>query len=295
MIWQSLNGRRISRQMGSSPFFLGFFVLIFFVSELFASGPLNPGRLGEAVASPVEGSSAGSTTPVAIVIPQPFRVIYKADYKGLPISATGIREFSVTAEAEQTIYTLTSSALSIFAKLTEQSDFTVTAGTAQPLFYRYDRTGLGKNKSLRLNFNWPKHQVTNLDSGKTWDLPDQTLSDRLLYQFQLQTDLINLGPKIAVGHQLKYQIQDKDQIKDYHFTVKRRVQLQTPLGPVATFEIIRSNAERRATTLWLAPDYEFMLIRFEQRSNDGENFSLAIEKAFINDQPLLGFEAEPNT
>jgi hypothetical protein len=116
----------------------------------------------------------------------------------------------------------------------------------------------------------------------------------LLYQFQLQTDLLNLGPEIALGHELKYRIQDKDQIKDYHFSVKRRIQLQTPLGPVATFEIIRSNAERRDTTLWLAPDYEFMLIRFEQRANDGENFSLAIEKAFINDQPLLSFETEPN-
>ena len=89
-------------------------------------------------------------------------------------------------------------------------------------------------------------------------------------------------------------MQDKDQIKDYHFTVKRRVQLQTPLGPVDTFEIIRSNAERRDTILWLAPNYEFMLIRFEQRANDGENFSLAIEKAFINDLPLLRFESEPN-
>ncbi len=299
MIRQSSNALKISRRIGSRRFVSavlvsGCFALALLVSELFLSGPFNLELLGKAVASPVKGSPNALETSSATVIPQPFRVIYKADYKGLPISATGIREFSVTAQAEQTLYTLASSALSIFAKLTEQSDFTVTAGTAQPLFYRYDRTGLGKNKSLRLNFDWPKHQVTNLDTGKTWNLPDQTLSDRLLYQFQLQTDLLNLGPEIALGHELKYRIQDKDQIKDYHFSVKRRIQLQTPLGPVATFEIIRSNAERRDTTLWLAPDYEFMLIRFEQRANDGENFSLAIEKAFINDQPLLSFETEPN-
>ncbi len=259
------------------------------VSAFFISGVLNSGLTNKAIASQAASGSPQAETSGPITIPRPFKVIYKADYKGLPISATGIREFSVIADTDQRIYSLASSAVSIFAKLTEQSDFTMAAGKAQPLFYRYDRTGLGKNKSLRLNFDWRQHQVTNLDSGKIWSLPDQTLSDRLLYQFQLQTDLMNLGPEITLGHELKYQVQDKDQIKDYHFTVRRQIELQTPLGAVNTYEIIRSNAERRDTTLWLAPDHEFMLIRFEQRANDGENFSLAIEKAFIDDQPVEKF------
>lgn len=259
------------------------------VSAFFISGVLNSGLTSKAIASQAASGSPQAETSGPITIPRPFKVIYKADYKGLPISATGIREFSVIADTDQRIYSLASSAVSIFAKLTEQSDFTMAAGKAQPLFYRYDRTGLGKNKSLRLNFDWLQHQVTNLDSGKIWSLPDQTLSDRLLYQFQLQTDLMNLGPEITLGHELKYQVQDKDQIKDYHFTVRRQIELQTPLGAVNTYEIIRSNAERRDTTLWLAPDHEFMLIRFEQRANDGENFSLAIEKAFIDDQPVEQF------
>jgi hypothetical protein len=32
-----------------------------------------------------------------------------------------------------------------------------------------------------------------------------------------------------------------------------------------------------------------MLIRFEQASSDGENFSLAIEKAYLNEAPILDF------
>ena len=227
--------------------------------------------------------------------PQPFKVIYQADYRGLPISATGIRELSQQNRegAAEPLYTLTSSALSIFAKFTEQSDFVMIGDTARPQFYRYDRTGLGRNKSIRLNFDWNQNKVTDLDSGEHWPLADAEISDRLLYQFQLQTDLLNHGADITLGTQLSYQIQDQNTLKDYIFSVKAKVTLQTPLGPVETYEIVRSNdQEKRSTTLWLAPAFEYMLIRFEQASSDGENFSLAIEKAYLNDTPIIDFSAE---
>lgn len=226
--------------------------------------------------------------------PQPFKVIYQADYKGLPISATGIRELSWQnlEGAEAPLYTLTSSALSIFAKFTEQSDFVMIDGTARPQFYRYDRTGLGRNKRIRLNFDWDQNQVNDLDSGEHWPLADAQISDRLLYQFQLQTDLLNQGADIALGTQHRYQIQDQDTLKDYIFSVKAKVTLETPLGLVETYEIVRSNdQEKRATTLWLAPAFEYMLVRFEQTSSDGENFSLAIEKAYLNETPITDFSA----
>ena len=226
--------------------------------------------------------------------PQPVKVIYQADYRGLPISATGIRELSRQKRegAEATLYTLTSSALSIFAKFTEQSDFVMVGDTARPQFYRYDRTGLGRNKSIRLNFDWNLNKVTDLDSGEHWPLADAEISDRLLYQFQLQTDLLNQGVDITLGTQLSYQIQDQNTLKDYIFSVKAKVTLQTPLGPVETYEIVRSNdQDKRSTTLWLAPAFEYMLIRFEQASSDGENFSLAIEKAYLNDTPITDFSA----
>jgi hypothetical protein len=163
--------------------------------------------------------------------------------------------------------------------------------TARPQFYRYDRTGLGRNKSIRLNFDWNQNQVTDLDSGEHWPLADAQISDRLLYQFQLQTDLLNQGADIPLGTQLSYQIQDQNTLKDYIFSVKAKVTLQTPLGPVETYEIVRSNdQEKRSTTLWLAPAFEYMLIRFEQASSDGENFSLAIEKAYLNEAPILDFD-----
>ena len=154
-------------------------------------------------------------------IPKPFRVVYRADYKGLPISATGIRAFSyVNTENDQRVYTLSSSALSIFAKLEEQSDFTLEAGNARPLFYRYDRTGLGKNKNTRLNFDWPNQLLIDPDTKETWPLTKALVSDRLLYQFQLQLDLLNAGPAIPVGTLRRYNVQDEGTVKSYEFKVR---------------------------------------------------------------------------
>ena len=235
-----------------------------------------------------------ASEPAKLQRPQPFKVIYQADYRGLPIRATGIRELSRQSleGAAVPLYTLTSSALSIFAKFTEQSDFVVIGDTARPQFYRYDRTGLGRNKSIRLNFDWDQNHVTDLDSGAHWPLVDDQISDRLLYQFQLQTDLLNQGQDIALGTQFSYRIQDQDTVKDYVFSVKTKVTLTTPLGPVETYEIVRSNDQpTRATTLWLAPAFEYMLVRFEQASSDGEHFSLTLEKAFLNETPVIDFGA----
>jgi hypothetical protein len=66
---------------------------------------------------------------------------------------------------------------------------------------------------------------------------------------------------------------------------------------VDTYEIVRSNdQQKRSTTLWLAPAFEYMLIRFEQASSDGESFSLAIEKAYLNETPITDFGAgAPNS
>ena len=218
-------------------------------------------------------------------IPKPFRVVYRADYKGLPISATGIRAFSyVNTENDQRVYTLSSSALSIFAKLEEQSDFTLEAGNARPLFYRYDRTGLGKNKNTRLNFDWPNQLLIDPDTKETWPLTKALVSDRLLYQFQLQLDLLNAGPAIPVGTLRRYNVQDEGTVKSYEFKVLKETLLSTPLGDISTYEIIRSNdAPGRQTRLFLAPDLEFMLIRFEQTDADGEGFSLMLEEAFLEE------------
>ena len=83
-------------------------------------------------------------------VPRTFKVTYKADYRGLPISAKGIRELQQTASGQ---HLLKSSAKSLFATIEESSTFLLKDGIAQPQAYRYQRTGLGKNKKINLDFS----------------------------------------------------------------------------------------------------------------------------------------------
>ena len=62
--------------------------------------------------------------------PTPFRAVYKADYKGLPVSAVGIRELK---KVEGGIYQLSSTAKSFFASVSEKSILRSTISTLYPL------------------------------------------------------------------------------------------------------------------------------------------------------------------
>jgi glutamine synthetase len=66
--------------------------------------------------------------------------------------------------------------------------------------------------------------------------------------------------------------------------------LSTKLGQIKTWKIKRSNsATDRSTTLWMAPEYEFMLVRFEQTGKDNKGFSLMIEEAQLGGETIFEF------
>ena len=88
--------------------------------------------------------------------PVPFRATYKADYKGLPVSATGIRELTKLGENR---FLLSSTAESFFASIVEQSVFQLDENdNAMPLEYQYHRTGIGKNRHDCARVRLGKHE-----------------------------------------------------------------------------------------------------------------------------------------
>ena len=94
-----------------------------------------------------------------IAEPVPFRATYKADYKGLPVSATGIRELTKLSDNR---FLLSSTAESFFASIVEQSVFQLDENdNAMPLEYQYHRTGIGKNRHDVLAFDWANMKVEN--------------------------------------------------------------------------------------------------------------------------------------
>ena len=210
--------------------------------------------------------------------PSLFRAVYKADYKGLPISAKGIRELT---QDETGRYLLSSIATSIFASITETTEFTIEGSEVIPLEYQYHRSGIGKKRDTVLSFDWETGTVLNNVQNAPWsmDVPTGTL-DKLLYQYKLREDLRAAYESGQPWPDLEYVIADGGKLKSYAFKVMGEEVIDTPLGKMNTIKAARvKDSRNRESIFWLSLEYEFLLVRFQQLEADGGGFELLLKEA----------------
>jgi hypothetical protein len=217
-----------------------------------------------------------------------FRAVYKADYKGLPIRATGIRELSRTADND---YLLSSSAKSFVASITEQSRFSLgDDNQIIPTEYQYHRTGIGKNRDATLSFDWAALLVENDVQARPWTMsvPLGAL-DKLSYQLQMRHDLAAAHQQDLPWPDLTYQVADGGQLKTYQFSVVGLELVTTPAGKFNALRVTRVRKDSdRVTDFWLAPEYDFMLVRFIQKEEDRGGFELMLKEATFRDEIVKG-------
>lgn len=217
--------------------------------------------------------------------PTPFRAVYKADYKGLPVSAVAIRELK---QIENNKYLLSSTAKSFFTSVMEQSIFTLDEQHLVPLEYQYKRTGIGKNLKVILTFDRQAGKVRS--ELKAWeiDVTDETL-DKLLYQFRMREDLQNALRNGQPWPDMNYRVADDGRIKDYNFKITGEEFIDTPIGRFRTVKAVRIRKDgKRTTTFWLAPNYEFLLVRLLQTEKNGKGFELLLKEANFNGEQVKG-------
>lgn len=216
----------------------------------------------------------------ALAEPTPFRAIYKAKYKGLPVSATGIRELR---KMEDGSYMFSSLAKAFFASITEQTRIRINGEDPNvvPIEYQYLRRGIGRKKTTILTFDWDEKTVLNDVDEQPWtmDILEGT-QDKLSYQFEMRTDLLSAYRKGEDWPRMTYQVADGGHLKEYTFEVVGEEIVETPIGPFRTIKATRVREDSdRITNFWLAPEYDFMLVRFEQVEDDGDGFTLMLREA----------------
>lgn len=223
-----------------------------------------------------------SAVNTAIADPTPFRAVYRADYKGIPVSATGIRELQRTENNE---FLFTSSAKSFFASVSEQSLFRWD-GRAIPLEYQYIRKGIGKNRNETVAFNWQDNTAGYLD--RTHAIVPGTL-DKLLYQIQMREDLLSASGG-DTWPDMHYQIADRRRVRNFDFKVVGEETIHTNIGEFNTIKAIRGREDQeRKTTLWLTPDFGYLLVRLQQIEGDNDGFELLLKEALFDGKVVVGF------
>lgn len=214
-------------------------------------------------------------------LPQPFNAIYKAKYGNLTITATR----SLQHVSDDTME-LRFAAKSWLARIEEVSKFNWgPQGQLVPQHYSYLRSGLGRDRKALLDFDWQSQKVVNNVQNKPWtmDLPLDAL-DKLSYQLQLRADLLN------EKQEMNYQIADGGRLKSYRFKIEGDETLETPVGKLKTTKVLRVREDAdRVTHLWLAQDWNHLVVKIQQTEKDGKHYEINLASAELNGTQVKGF------
>lgn len=221
--------------------------------------------------------------PVWAFQPTPFQASYTADWKQVPISGSAERNLVALDNGR---WELQFNASMLVAGLDEVSTFTFNNGTFEPATYRFKRTGMGKSKNIELDFDWNEKKVIGTHRGDPVLLPlVRGLLDKSTYQMALQAD-------VAAGKtSMSYQVVDGDEIDTYDFRVlgPDRVRTQAGLLEAIKVERVRDPTKSpRKTVLWLAPDWDYLLVRLHQVEKDGKEYQIMLKQGTVNGREVKG-------
>lgn len=213
--------------------------------------------------------------------PKSFEATYKARYHGISVTATRTLR-TLEDGSQQFIF----HADSWLASLKEISLFRWGDNNhIKPIRYQYERKGLGRNREAVLDFDLTNNKVINNVERRPWqmDVPNGVL-DKLNYQLQIRADLLSRKPL------LNYEIADGGRLKQYSFEVLGEEVVKTDAGRFNAVKIrrVRDEDDDRSTTFWMAKDWDYMIVRLQQKEDDS-TYEIDLHRATLDGQKVEGF------
>ncbi len=221
--------------------------------------------------------------PVQALELKPFSASYTADWKQVPVSGTAQRSLE---KLDAGAWRLDFEASMLVASFNERSTFKVEGDRFVPQSYRLKRSGLGKGKTIKYEFDWTAKQVVGEDRGDPVKLPLNTgLLDKSTYQIALQQ-------AVAAGEQsMSYQVVDGDEVETYDFRVLGEEPVSTKAGQVDAIKVERvrdPTQSKRQTILWFAKDWDYLLVRLHQIEKDGKEYQIMLEEGTVDGKRVKG-------
>ncbi len=214
---------------------------------------------------------------------KPFSASYTADWKSLPVSGSAARTLARQSDGS---WKLSFEASMMIVNLTEQSIFRLDSGDLLPQSYAFRRSGLTKTKEVTHQFDWVNKKVTGNDNGDPVFLPlNRGVQDKASYQASLQKDVMS-GKKT-----ISYQVVDGDEIETYDFRVLGEEKVETKVGRFDAIKVERvrdPTQSKRQTIMWLAKDWNGLLVRLYQVEKDGKEYYIMLEQGSVDGQPVKG-------
>lgn len=204
---------------------------------------------------------------------KPFQATYEIDWDGsISLSGKTIRKLT---RQNGDHWFFESKADALFASITESSSFNWQGNQLKPLKYVFKRSVLGKKRHAEVDFDWEKHQVTNLVEDKPWkmDIADG-VQDKISYQLLLQKELSEGKESFT------YSVADGGRVKTYRFEVDGKEEIEAPIGAHNSIRVkrIRKEGSERQTYIWFAPDLDYQIIKLKQIEGADKEYTLLLKK-----------------
>lgn len=141
-------------------------------------------------------------------------------------------------------------------------------GRLYPIDYVHDRKGLGNEHDKKLVFDWQNGTVIDLLEPDREPLAvEKPCYDKLSYQTQMRLDLLHDS---ALRH-IEYCVTNGIRNRTYSFDRLDEEVLHTKAGAFNTIKFERTgDDDRRQVFVWVAPDWDFLLVRIDQTKEPGD-------------------------
>lgn len=239
-----------------------------------------------ALNSQADGDTSGDALTAVTVLPppRPYQAEYQARASGMRTSA--YRRLSRTADNHYEI----SHGLSLrmlranVVTVNETSQFSWHADGALAHRYQFEQSGVRRRKE-QVEFDWANHTALMTRDGEQnqADLEPGAL-DNLSFSVHMSALLVHAqqggdSDAFAEGALYSFTIVDGREVDEQTYRVLGEETLSTPQGELHTLkaERVRDTDSRRSTVLWLAKDYDYVLVRLEQSESNGSRTELVLQ------------------
>ncbi|GAA6168044.1 DUF3108 domain-containing protein [Sessilibacter corallicola] len=197
----------------------------------------------------------------ADILHQVDGVNFEYDAQIRSVSVQSNRRISSTQSG---LWQMHSKAQWLFLSIEETSVFMMPSWKLH--HFEHKRSGLGQSKDLEITVDHQNHSYLSetAKGDRTLNFEDE-LYDSLNYQLRLQLD-VACDPNTTQFH---YPIAKKKGVRDYYFTRLEDERVKTEVGEFDAVKLIKEEDNgKRKTTVWLAKDLAYSVVKLDHTEGD---------------------------
>ncbi len=209
-------------------------------------------------------------------LPDYFEHLYTLKRDGSTVG-----EIKRTLKKQGAIYSFRSESrttgfISLFYKdnIHEQTTWEMDGNDFKPLHYQYQRTRKGKERNIKITFEWENNRIITTAKGSNWTMPlKENIYDKLLYEVVIMQKL-QRGEEIT-----EFVVADGGTLKTYYFKNLGEELLETPIGAYQTIKLERHKSSNDKTlTIWYAKELDFIPVKVENIDGEGKTVTAIIKQ-----------------